>query len=116
MDTWRKAVSPPVMPPQMARLSRASLLGATLTWCHIGGRAHTSLLSCVSAYGVAPTRQRDSKGPDLKKKLLVGFVSQILIKKIKMEKNLVAPDNIVYSRARIRIEKGKMVHPSANFN
>jgi hypothetical protein len=33
-----------------------------------------------------------------------------------MEKNLVAPDNIVYSRARIRIEKGKMVHPSANFN
>jgi hypothetical protein len=33
-----------------------------------------------------------------------------------MEKNLVAPDNIVYSRARIRIEKGKMVHPSVNFN
>jgi hypothetical protein len=30
---------------------------------------------------------RDSKGPDLEKKLLSGFISQIFIKKVKIKKS-----------------------------
>jgi hypothetical protein len=86
-DWWTRVTWWPVVPSAVARLSRSSPRGTTSTVVHASATLVTSGRLTRLLDKSRQMDWRDSKWSDLKK-CFTGFISKIIIKKVKIEKKI----------------------------